>query len=199
MQQLLSIDPQSLTEWAEQAFRELSGINRSPVKLASLLEKGLALRAQFGQELDCRVVWDQFSSFSLVEDCLTINGIPFICTEFSHYQPWQIKRIYAYLLTGPSWQVEDGVPTIELLLKTNWVSAYVMSAFKGLRQYFEQQISDGENLSVSFAPGFNGMNTDMIAGFFQILDGSAIGVTLVDQQIMVPLSSCVGLYLVIGE
>ncbi len=184
-----------MDEYALSVFRELSGIDRNPRKLSGLLEKGLALRQHLAEDLLCRVIWADFEHFSLEGQRLTVGQTVFTAPAFTAYRPEQLCRVYAYLLTGPRWQAEEGAPTLELLLKTNWISAYVTAAFRYLQQYFERSLAPGLKLSPSLAPGY-GMDAGQIEQFFQVLDGPQLGVTLVDGRMMVPLSSCVGMYLV---
>ena len=107
----------------------------------------------------------------------------------------EIDDILVYMLTGPSWQAEDGSPTIELLLQNNWVSAYMMAAFKYLRQYFGQRLSPDQELSPSLAPGY-GFSCCQVKNFFQLVDGGVIGVELAEGGLIRPFNSCVGLFLI---
>ncbi|MCR4962599.1 MAG: hypothetical protein K6B40_01805 [Firmicutes bacterium] len=191
----LIIARQWLDDYAEKAFRELCGIDRRPKRLASLWEKALRLRDEATGDWQCRFTWRSFRQFSLQGDTLEIEGIRFVSGDLAGYGEQQIDEILVYLFRGPAWQAEEGLPTIELLLKNNWASAYVMAAFKYLRQYFSRRLFPDQALSPSLAPGY-GFSCRQVEAFFQLVNGGAIGIELTEEGLIRPFNSCVGLYLV---
>ena len=84
---------------------------------------------------------------------------------------------------------------MDQLLADMWGTAFADAARKYCRLALEKEA----DLSDEFGPGFYGMDLRQMKDLAKLADPSLIGIEVRENGILVPLKSCGGLYLDVGE
>ncbi|WP_324823306.1 hypothetical protein [Sinanaerobacter sp. ZZT-01] len=153
--------------------------------------KGLhmyALISEFGKEV-------------LKDNAMVLNGVTFRCNAFSQLDQDKVLAIYPYILTiGEITTKSDSIS--DQLFADIWGTSFVDAARDLLQDEIEEHLKEKYNrtdivVSSSFGPGFYGMDVTMMKKFFQVLDGSKVGVELKGNSLLLPLKSCAGFYVAV--
>lgn len=110
---------------------------------------------------------------------------------------------YLYTFHAPTFSKDleekyENLPLLEQYYVENWLIATLDAGRDWIRNYLFRKNSVRHSCYVtdSFGPGFYGMTIETLPKFFEIIDGTSVGVTLKESGSLKPLKSCIGIYLV---
>ncbi|MDF3000384.1 MAG: hypothetical protein K0Q48_503, partial [Bacillota bacterium] len=106
----------------------------------------------------------------------TIGATTFICNGFQQLKKDKIHKIYAYILTAGSFELDDNEPVLEQLYADIWGTAYTDAGLEVLKAKLVEEVqreTGNQKTAVlePFGPGFYGMDVDQVGKFFEVLDG----------------------------
>lgn len=196
---LRNVDTSELKVRAKEHFINICGFYRNPERFKPMLEKGMKIHEEIKNSLKVKIIVSEYGKDILKENRIEVEGKAFFSPALEQIEKDKVRKIYAYMLTAGHVELE-GIEDALLgdFFRDTWGTAYV----DGGRDLFREQLQ-GENpgciLSETFGPGFYGMEVSQMKDFFNIINGSAIGVSLTSGGMMKPQKSCAGFFLVMEE
>lgn len=190
---------------AEDYFLSICGLkNREGGKYDRMLEQGMQIRTRISSGINLKAVVSGFDGEVLSGNTAIIGSTTFICNGFQQLKKDKIHKIYAYILTAGSFELDDNVPVLEQLYADIWGTAYTDAGLEVLKAKLTEEVQreTGNHKSAvlePFGPGFYGMDVEQVGKFFEILDGERIGVKARTNSLMLPLKSCAGFYIAADE
>lgn len=201
-ERVVEINRSLLDEQASQYFLEMSGLAREGEKFDRMRERGFEIREQILDRIKVRAVLSKVpAGFS--GNLLSVGDVAFVCDAFEDLDLSKIKEVYLYILTVGAVELLDE-PIMNQLYSEFWGTSYVDAGRDYLRQMLLQEYHqtygelDAVTISDSFGPGYFGMDMQEMQKFFQVLPSEKIDVSLKSSNLLLPLKSCAGIYLV-GE
>lgn len=200
---VVAIERSLLDEQASQYFLEMSGLAREGEKFDRMRERGFEIRERILDRINVRAVLSKVSSTGFSGNALSVNGIQLICDTFEDLDLSKIREVYLYILTAGAVELLDE-PIMDQLYSEFWGTSYVDAGRDYLRQKlleeYRQRHENHQDVSISdsFGPGYFGMEMQEMEKFFQVLPAEKVSVSLKSSNLLLPLKSCAGLY-VIGE
>lgn len=176
-------------------FINICGFHREGEKYERMLKHGLALKERLSDRIDIRAVVSSFPGTAIQGDVAVLDGTSFQCNAFAQIQGDGINQIYAYILTAGDFDLEDDAPMIDRLYADIWGTAYVDAGQALLKQFLSQT----SLVLDTFGPGYYGMDVTQVGNFFQVLQGNLIDVTVTEHNLMLPVKSCAGFFVAVGE
>jgi len=193
---VITLQKAIMDEKATEYFIKICGFYRDMKKYRSHLDKALQVRDKLGDRISPKAVLSFFDKPLFDGKNLLINNVKFECLAFEQFDPQDLLGIYAYILSAGEFSFESGTMA-EAFYADCWGTAYLDAGRDVLRQYIKNLYHTSDVfVSDSFGPGYYGMQVSNLPNFFKILDASKIGVTLYGEQLMVPLKTCAGFYMV---
>jgi hypothetical protein len=203
--EVINISRDKIKSAAADYFEAICGFNRDREKYASMFQQGLRVREEIFSGVGLQAVVRRFSAEGLSGADLILGEVKFKCTAFERLSQESVVAIYAFIISGKGFELEQG-PLMEQFYADTWGTAYIdagrdeLRALLGLRHDASLKATETKpgNLFItdSFGPGYYGMSTDQIKLFFEILDSKQIGVELAGDSVMLPLKSCAGFFVI---
>lgn len=209
--QIIHITMQEADLYAVDYFIRICGFNREGEKYEKLLKKGMEIKERIKDKVRIQAIVTSFDPDILSGNTARMSDVTFVCNAFEQIEPESIREIYAYIITAGVYELDGSDPILEQLYADIWGTAYVDAGLEILKQkLIENVIGTQDSVTPvtenpapiymeSFGPGFYGMDVDQVGNFFQLLDGSQIGVSVRNNCLMVPLKSCSGFMVAVGD
>jgi hypothetical protein len=208
------LDREEADKIAEDYFRTICGFNRESMKhkprTESMMAAGISAREKISDSIHLRAILSDYGSEVVKDRAIRINDVSFFCNAFERIRPESSIRLYAYIVTAGEFELKDASITEQFFADT-WGTAYVDAGRDILQKLIREDIAafvphPGKTagakdffISDSFGPGYYGMEVTEIGHFFEILDGSKIGVTASAQSFMLPQKSCAGFFIAVND
>lgn len=152
----------------------------------------------YDKRIKSRIVY--FDKMAIDDQIITIDGISIRCRILDKFSDRKISGGYLYIMTAPN-TIEyekvsdqfyaDTCQTAFLNVARNWLMSYLLDDF-----YMKHNpCKEKAYISESLGPGYYGMEMSSVQSMYQILQGQEIGITLLDSQMMEPVKSNIGIYL----
>lgn len=203
--QVIKLNIEEADRYAPDYFINICGFrNREGDKFKRMLEHGMCIRENVIGSIDLKAVVSSFDKDIISGNTATIGDVVFVCNAFEQLNKDSIKKIYAYIFTTGSYELNDEEPVIDQLYADIWGTAYTDAGLEVLKQHLKLDFdrnNDGEKAEIldPFGPGFYGMEVDQVGKFFQVLDGGTIGVSARTNSLMLPLKSCAGFFVIVDD
>ena len=199
------LDRREADSVAEDYFLSICGLkNREGGKYTRMLEQGMQIRERISEGIELKAVVSGFGPEILSGNTATIRDTTFLCNGFQQLRKDKIHKIYAYILTAGSFELDDTEPVIEQLYADIWGTAYTDAGLEVLKTKLMEAVrrESGDQTTVvlePFGPGFYGMDVEQVGKFFEVLEGDRIGVKARTSSLMLPLKSCAGFIIAADE
>lgn len=128
------------------------------------------------------------------QQCLKIGTESFTCHLLKVIDAESVTGGYLYLFHAPQVDMTSMEQTGRFYTEC-WQIALVDAARIWLERYLRRQQPEGENLSESFGPGFYGMEIEAVSAVVNQMQAEQVGVRLLDNGMMEPAISLVGMFL----
>lgn len=185
-------------------FVQTSGLTGKKEKHERMMKDAMAVRRNGvnGIDIKAEILYCQSDVYG--NGKIRTPDMELTCPVFDHIDDDKVKGVYFYIITsGECYANEENI--MELLYADIWGTSYVDAGRDLLQRYLEEDLKhrlaaeDKYGLSVSFGPGFYGMDMDAARGIYNLFENKPIGVDLREAGIMVPLKSCIGLYMAVEK
>lgn len=203
-EKIFSFAIETAIEKAREYFIQTCGLKFDNNKHVRMMEDAEAVLKQGIQDVHMQALTSQFRGNVLNDDRMILDDVVFQCNAFSRLEHGKVLAVYPYILSvGEVSTVSDSIAN--QLFADIWGTSFVDTARDLLQEELEKEMMqelnrEGFVLSSSFGPGFYGMDVTMMKNFFEVLDGSKIGVNLRGNSLLVPLKSCAGFFVAVeGE
>lgn len=191
-----TVDQKLCNEIAMKYFEESAGMNRKGPKADRIREGGMRMRELLEEKIDIHAEYVFFSKdeFLLDGDKLTTCGQNFTCKAFEQIDTESLEGLFLYACCVGDYAFPDE-DILNQVYADIWGSAFSDSVRALIRKELEQHC----RLSENFGPGFYGMSTRELGKLQQVLDFDKLGIEVRNNNIMIPLKSCAGLFFQINE
>lgn len=192
---IISLPRTHLDQQAREYFLAISGFGRDTEKYQKRINQARALWDNIAESIRPKVILSRFDKEILQGAQLHIGEQTLSCTALSQLEAEYVEGIYLYILSvGDVYWNQP--PTINMLYGEIWGTSYVDAAREQLQQILkeQEQARGAVAISDSFGPGFYGMPVTEVPKFFQILEADKIGVSLLNNALMLPIKTCAGIY-----
>lgn len=218
--QMIRLDIKEAEPLAREYFINICGFrNREGEKYKRMLEHGMRIRERIADRVDIKAVVSSFDRDVISGNTARIGDAAFVCNAFEQINQDGIQKIYAYLFTSGSFELNEDDPVTDQLYADIWGTAYTDAGLEVLKHHLKADF-DRNNVGVGdengggetapddvketfildpFGPGFYGMDMDQIGRFFEVLDGDSIGVKAGTNSLMLPLKSCAGFFVIVDD
>ncbi|HWQ79059.1 MAG TPA: hypothetical protein VN381_09585 [Anaerovoracaceae bacterium] len=219
--QLIRIGVEEADRYALDYFINICGFrNREGEKFKRMLDHGMRIREKVVDRVDMKAVVSSYDGSAISGNTAKLGDSVFICNAFEQLHQDSIQKIYVYLFTAGSFELNDDDPVIDQLYADIWGTAYTDAGLEVLKHHLKADFdknsavkSDGgscpgsceENagreavILEAFGPGYYGMDIDQIGTFFEVLDGDKAGVKARTNSLMLPLKSCAGFFVIMDD
>jgi len=203
--QTISITMAEADVFAMEYFMKICGLNREGIKYQRMLKQGMEIKERIRDSVDIKAIVSYFPGSAIKNNTAVFNGVAFHCNAFQRFDPAHVLGVYIYILTAGFFEFEHDEPILDQLYADIWGTAYVDAGIEVLKKYVEKELEGKhryhEKITVlsSFGPGFYGMDVNQVSSFFEVLDGSKIGVHARSNSLMLPLKSCAGFYVAVDD
>ena len=193
---IIQFDTTALHNEAVRLFAGMSGAGRNWKTPGGLGEMSAEILREISGGIDPKAVCSYFPADRVRKEGkeITIDGVAFRCNAFEQIGKEQIRGAYAWFIFAGEYRLEER-PVMDQLLADMWGTAFADAARKYCRLALEKEA----HLSDEFGPGFYGMDLRQMKDLAKLADPSLIGIEVRENGILVPLKSCGGLYLEVGE
>ena len=199
------IHKEQLNAEAQGYFVKSAGLADESDKSKRMLKDANEIKNEIEESLRIKVAVSFFSNFEVHEDTLTIERVSFKCNPFSLLCQKDVKGVYLYVITAGDYNIENrGI--LDQLYVDIWKTAYLDAGRNALKKLLlEQYYSKNRNtesfkeiiIAGSFGPGFYGMEPKDIMKIVKLVDSAGIGVECNESEIMSPIQTCAGIYLLL--
>lgn len=147
----------------------------------------------------CEYVRFGEGEFTLSGSLLTAGGVTVECRAFERMEKEAVRNVYFYACTAGEFSC-TGEDDMEKFYANLWGGAYL----DGLRILLEDELADraaeeGLTLSLSFGPGFYGMDVSEAGNISKIVDFEDLGIRINLSGVLEPANSCTGIYFAAAE
>lgn len=194
--QVFQIPTAEADEMANHYFMDICGFRREGEKYQRLYAQSLKLLARLRDRIQIRGLVSAYPVEAISGSLAVLDGVPFRCNALEQIQQGGVGQLFTYIVTAGDFALPQDAPMIDRLYADIWGTAYVDAGLEVLKA---KLLSDDHQVMVSFGPGYYGMDITQVGNFFQILDGSLIGVTLTEHSLMLPVKSCTGFLVAVRE
>lgn len=207
--QVYLLDRREADTYAEDYFLSICGLkDRQGDKYRRMLNQGMQIKERISGGIDLKAVVSGYDRDILSGNRAEIGEATFVCNAFQQMNREAVQRVYAYILTAGSFELDDSEPVIDQLYADIWGTAYTDAGLEVLKnrlmEEFSQRDADAKGdtraaILEPFGPGYYGMDVDQVGKFFEVLDGESIGVKARTNSLMLPLKSCAGFFVIADE
>lgn len=196
-----------LADTADIYFDSMCGFTKEKPKAVAMKIQASELKNKIYDKIQVRGIYSIYTNEIFNEGKLLINNIDFSFQRLSMINKSSIIKIIPYILTAGNYELEDSCSMLDKFYADTYGTAYVDAGRdelkKDLLQKVMEELSILENrdifISDSIGPGFYGIDTSKVGDFFKILDGEKIGVKTNDYNVILPVKSCVGIFIIVDD
>ena len=192
--QVIHIEADEASQLAKEYFIKICGFNREGDKYSKMLAEGLSVREGIGEKININAIVSAYQNDVISGDSAIIDSVTFTCSAFRQIKKESVKSVFAYLLTAGIYELDENAPIMNQLYADIWGTSFVDAGLEVLKK----RLADGFAYE-AFGPGFYGMDVDQLSKFFDLLDGSKIGMTIRGSGLMLPLKSCAGFLITVDD
>ncbi len=160
---------------------------------ARMLARSSELIGDVLPQVNLQALTRRFPGGCIAGETLLFDGVRFGCRALGRLDPARVGAVYPYLLTAGEIRLETE-NVADLLFADIWGTAFADAGVALLREKLSRE-NEGYVLSSAFGPGFFGMEVTELAGFFELFDASAIGMSLRASCLLIPLKSVAGFFI----
>jgi hypothetical protein len=203
--QVIRITVEEADRYATDYFINICGFrNREGEKFKRMMDHGMRIREQIADRIDMRAIVSSYDGGVMSGNTARLGDVAFVCNAFEQLNQDSVLKLYAYLFTAGVFELSDDDPVIDQLYADIWGTAYTDAGLEVLKERlkgdYDAEASGGEaHILNAFGPGYYGMDVDQIGAFFEVLDGGKIGVKARTNSLMLPLKSCAGFHVIVGD
>ncbi|MBR1741357.1 MAG: hypothetical protein IJ733_05715 [Lachnospiraceae bacterium] len=203
---ILTVSLEELHDKAELFLEKKSGFLKMDTETIEEHQVvALYIYEMFFENAVLRILLQPFSGKCVMRDGLHFGKEYFIaCPILEHLELEAADVISGYLYTFHAPEPAGDIEKLSLLEKyylENWLVSFLDAGREHARAYLfrKHNVRETSFVTDSFGPGFYGMSIEAVRQIFEVLDGSPVGVSLMENGNMSPLKSCVGMYLVLKK
>lgn len=188
---LLYLDKEEKRDQARQNFSVMCGYNKRKMS-EKKMEASYRSLEDIYNDIQGKILISSYDGSCVDGGNITLDGVSFYCKALERIPKEELVRIYIYLVTVGDLTVQEK-NLVKQIYYDMWQTAYVDVARDYVKEYVEG-LKENEGLAVSesFGPGFYGISGNEVSKFFQVLDGSKLGIHLNQLGFMVPQKSYAG-------
>ncbi|MEI8217115.1 MAG: hypothetical protein WCF96_08445 [Eubacteriales bacterium] len=195
-----------LSATAQGYFEGMCGVCKDNNKAKAMAKQALELKNKIFDRIDVRGIYSIYSGDSLESGKLTIEGMDFSFAGISLLAKESTYRIIPFILTSGNYEMEETNSILDQFYADTYGTAYVDAARdelkKNLLKNAKKDLAGIEKelyISDSIGPGFYGMANSMVENFFKILNYKKINVSMNSYNVIIPVKSCVGLFIITDD
>lgn len=199
---IIEIDIEELYKPAEEYMNVMCGFERNTS--ISNKSKELAMKV-LGKSFDgmkMPIMVVTLEKEWIKEDHFDIEGTKIKCTALEKLNKANIKGGYAFIFRSPMPDIQS-YPISEMYLADSWETCFVDAGRDKLRELLLQksksEFNDELYITDTLAPGMAGMPSNAVKKFFEFLKADKIQLELLPSNMMNPVKSFVGIYLVLDK
>lgn len=198
---------ESLAETVDIYFDSMCGFTKEKPKAVAMKSQASELKKSILQQIQVRGIYSIYTNENLKDGKLIINGIDFSFQRLSIIEKSSVIKIIPYILTAGNYELDDSHSMLDKFYADTYGTAYVDAGRDELKiellEKAQKEISGHERrdifISDSIGPGFYGIDTSKVGDFFKILHGDKIGVKTNDYNVILPVKSCVGIFIIVDN
>lgn len=192
---------------AERYYIKFCGLDFEKEKHRRMYREAMDVRSNGIQGIKIQARISSFGSEAFKGHKVTACGFELECRAFEQIPDKNVKGGYLYMITAGECSCGQDEAMTRQLFADLWGTAYIDAGRDLLgamiHEMAEEELRAGPGgggyLSGSFGPGFYGMELVESINIERILNGSDIGVKVLESGIMLPMKTCSGLYLVVDD
>ena len=200
-----------ISENAQAYFEAMCGFNASSPKVEKMKAQAIELKNRLIDEnkVNVRGIFSVYDGQVLTDEILTIDNVDFLFSVFKGIKKESIIEIIPYILTAGDYEMTDQSVALDVFFADTYGTAYVDAGRDEIKKVLlkraeERLNSSGQEgkklyISDSIGPGFYGMDVAKVESFFKILDYKMIGVEINSHCVMIPVKSCVGMFIILDD
>lgn len=202
--QKIIIEESHVFPLAQERFIQTCGFDLNTNKHRRMMDMGLKVREDGIEGINIQATTSFYGPETYLDGKLVIDDTEISCNYFEQIPKESVEGVYLYMLTIGECRFSSEENIMDFLYADIWGSSYVDAGIQRLTEKLKEDLQErfgsGRELYLSeeVGPGYFGMPVIDSKKFFQILDGSSIGVHVKDSGLMIPQKTCTGLYFVLN-
>lgn len=204
---ILKYEEELLADIADVYFDSMCGFTKEKPKAVAMKIQASELKNKIYDKIQVRGIYSIYTNEIFNEGKLLINEIDFSFQRLSKMNKSSIIKIIPYILTAGNYELEDSCSMLDKFYADTYGTAYVDAGRDELKNDLFQKVMEEILthdkreifISDSIGPGFYGIDTSKVGDFFKILDGEKIGVKTNDYNVILPVKSCVGMFIIVDD
>ena len=196
-----------LADMANVYFDSMCGFTKEKPKAVAMKGQASKLKEEIKEKIQVRGIYSTYTNENLSDGKLIINGIDFSFQRLSIIDKSSVIKIIPYILSAGNYELEDSCSMLDKFYADTYGTAYVDAGRDELKRELlekEKEELSGQGrrdifISDSIGPGFYGIDTSKVGDFFKILDGDKIEVKANDYNVILPVKSCVGIFIIVDN
>ena len=188
---------------AEKRFIETCGFDLSTRKHQRMMAMGAKVREDGIEGLRPSAICRFLGPEHFHDGVLSVDQEEITCNYFTQIPEEKVKGIYIYMVTAGECYFSSEENIMDFLYADIWGTNYVDAVTDLLSARLQKDIRErfgsdsGYWLTPEFGPGYFGMSVRMTHRFYNILDGSKLGIRVKESGLMIPQKSVAGLFFVL--
>ncbi len=196
-----------LAETADVYFDSMCGFTKEKPKAVAMKIQASELRNKINDKIQVRGIYSIYTNDIFNDGKLLINNIDFSFQRLSIINKNSVIKIIPYILTAGDYELDDSHSMLDKFYADTYGTAYVDAGRDELKRDLLQKVKEetlinGKRdifISDSIGPGFYGIDTSKVGDFFKILDGDKIEVKTNYYNVILPVKSCVGMFIIVDD
>ncbi len=201
-QQCISLPTSALYEAAEPYMDVMCGFSRRTKQVEKSRRAAMKVRAALFDHTETPCLVAPIGKECIGREHFAVEGGQIACTVLGQLKQQGIYGGYAFMLHAP---VPDlsALPIAEMYLADCWQTCLVDAGCDVLRQLLLEQAETTLHkklyITNALAPGMYGIKAENVKDFFTMMDGSQIGIRLLESGMMDPVKSFVGFFVLLDR
>jgi len=180
-------------------YIDICGLNKNRAALQKKSQYALECLYKALEQSEIKLLVSSYDNTCIHDGKIEIDGCDFNCSSLIGIDRDQIISLYTFVLTAGNIESQSA-RVLEQAFYDISGTAIADAARDMLAIWIKKQYpEDSCYVSHCFGPGFFGMPAIDTAKFFQFMECSKIGLTMLPSGFMMPPKSCAGFYLVTKE
>lgn len=201
-EEIITIETEKVYDIAYDYMSVICGFDRATRMAEKSKANALKIREKIfnGTSMDFLIA--PFGKECVKSDMFVIEGEEIPCDFLINIEAESIQGGYAFMFHAPMPDL-SAFPVSDVYAADSWQTSFVDAGRDVLREILLERYakeSGGFNyITDTLAPGLFGMKGSSIRTFFKIMDGSKIGLEILDSGMMDPVKSFAGIYLILDR
>lgn len=201
-ERIINVEVEKIYEKAEKYMEVMCGFHRNNSISEKSRIKAQKVRDKVFDGMEMPFLVKSFGREQIQDEYFCFDEVRIKCGALQKFKENEIKCGYAFLFRSPMPDIYS-LPVSKMYLADSWETCFVDAGRDWLRKTLLEEVKKdiGEDVYITdtLAPGMAGMPVESIQDFFKFMDGSKIGISLLESGMMTPVKSFVGIYLVMNK